>query len=78
LKKIPESFEKHYSVLLNYNTRSASKNTFYLSKVRTTDFGIFNIRYQGSKIWNSLEEKIKTNNLSGFKINIKKNFIKNY
>ena len=70
-------FFKPLSDIHKYNTRSASKNTFYPPKART-NFGIFNIRYQGTKIWNSLEEKIKNYNLSGFKVNIKNNFINNY
>ena len=43
----------------NYNTRSVS-NTFYtLPKVRT-NFGIFNIRFKGLKVWNSISENLKT------------------
>jgi hypothetical protein len=37
----------------SYNMRLASKESYSLPKTRT-NFGIFNIRYQGPKIWNSL------------------------
>ena len=56
-KKLPSAFN-HYFTTVNeihaYNTRLASK----LPKTRT-NFGIFNIRYQGLKIWNSLDESDK-------------------
>ena len=42
-----------------YNTRLACKETYYLPKPRP-NYGIFNIRFQGPKIWNSIEENVKT------------------
>ena len=52
----------HYFTTVNeihaYNTRLASKQSYSLPKTRT-NFGIFNIRYQGPKIWNSLDESDK-------------------
>ena len=57
-KKLPSAFN-HYFTTVNeihaYNTRLASKQSYSLPKTRT-NFGIFNIRYQGPKIWNSLDE----------------------
>ena len=44
--------------ILVYNTRLASKKSYSLPKTRT-NFIIFNIRYQGPKIWNSLDESDK-------------------
>ena len=38
-----------------YNTRLASKDSYYISKVRT-NYGKFNIRFVGAKVWNSIQE----------------------
>ena len=52
----------HYFTTVNeihaYNTRLASKQSYSLPKTKT-NFGISNSRYQGSKIWNSLDESDK-------------------
>ena len=60
-QKLPSAFN-HYFTAVNethaYNTRLASKQSYSLPKTRT-NFGIFNIRYQGPKIWNSLDETDK-------------------
>ena len=50
----------------NYNTRSAAKQSFYLPKART-NYGLFNIRFRGPKIWNSISEEIKLFSLRKFK-----------
>jgi hypothetical protein len=42
----------------SYNTRSAAKQSYYIPKIRT-NYGLFNIRFQGTKVWNSIEENIK-------------------
>ncbi len=39
--------------LHDYNTRFSLNQTFAIPKVRT-NYGIFNIRYQGAKVWNSI------------------------
>ena len=60
-QKLPSAFN-HYFTAVNethaYNTRLASKQSYSFPKSRT-NFGIFNIRYQGPKIWNSLDESDK-------------------
>ena len=43
----------------SHNTRLASKLSFSLPKTRT-NYGIFNIPFQGANIWNSLNDAIKT------------------
>ena len=43
-----------------FNTRLASKQSYYLPKVRT-NFGIFNIRFQGPTVWNSVDENVLLN-----------------
>ena len=35
-----------------YNTRSAANQSYYLPRART-NYGLFNIRFQGPKVWNS-------------------------
>ena len=42
----------------NYNTRLAAKQSYYLPFVRT-NYGKFNIRFQGPSIWNSIDDHIK-------------------
>ena len=39
----------------NYNTRFAAKQSYYLHFVRT-NYGKFNIRFQGPSIWNSIDD----------------------
>ena len=51
----------------SYNTRNASKLSYYLPKVRT-NYGKFNIRFQGPMIWNSIDEDFKSSSLSLFKL----------
>jgi hypothetical protein len=61
----------------NYNTRLASKSSYSIPKTRT-NYGIFNLRYQGAKVWNSLDETKKALSLSSLKKNLKANFINDY
>ena len=42
-----------------YQTRLASKISYYLPKVRT-NYGKFTIRFFGAKVWNSIEESLKS------------------
>ena len=51
----------------NYNTRSASNMFYTLLKVGT-NYGIFNIRFKGPKVWNSISENLKTLWLLYFKL----------
>ena len=60
------SFFTKITQIHSYNTRLAVKQSFYLSKART-DYGIFNIRFQGPSVWNSIDEDIKSSSLSLFK-----------
>ena len=55
----------------------AAKQSYYLSKERT-NYGIFNIRFQGPSVWNSIDEDIKSSPLSLFKKKMKQQFIKDY
>ena len=49
-----------------YNTRLASKDSYYISKVRT-NYGKFNIRFVGAKVWNSIQEDFKSKSRKQFK-----------
>ena len=53
------------------------KQSYYLPKTRT-NYGIFNIRFQGVKIYNSLEENVKSLSFSQFKKRIKIEMIQKY
>ena len=63
-KQLPSSFDNFFTLLSArhpYNTRIASRNNYYLPKART-NYGIFNIRFTGAKVWNLIE--ISDKNLS--------------
>ena len=47
------------SFLHDHNTRTASRNTYYIDHTRT-NYGRSSLRFQGPKAWNSIEEKFKT------------------
>ena len=77
---LPSCFSSLFTQLntIHYhNTRLAKKESYYLPKVRT-NYGIFNIRYQGPKTWNSLPEDLKSLKLNYFKDMVKKSFINEY
>ena len=61
----------------SYNTRHASKSSYYLPKIRT-NYGKFNIRFQGPMIWNSTDEDFKCSSLSSFKSNLKEHLTNKY
>ena len=59
---LPSAFDSFFTAINrrhNYSTRLASKSTFAFLKIRT-NYGKFNIRYFGPKIWNEIEEQLKT------------------
>ena len=58
---LPISFHSFFTRVTNihnYNTRLAAKQSYYLPFVRT-NYGKFNIRFQGPSIWNSIDNDIK-------------------
>jgi hypothetical protein len=61
----------------NYNTRLASKIYYFLDTVRT-NYGLFNIRFQGAKIWNSIDNTIKLLSAYQFKKKILEIFFLKY
>ena len=61
----------------DYCTRLTSKFTFHLPKIRT-NFGKFNIRYFGPKVWNDIEDSLKSFSFSRFKRQLKESYLKLY
>ena len=71
--KLPQTFDKYFILVdqrHNYNTRHASRSSYLLPKIRT-NYGKFNIRFVGAKVWNLIDEDIKNFSLSKFKDHFK-------
>ena len=77
LPKIFQDFFIPVNQVHSYNTRLACKKAYYLPNPRT-NYGIFNIRFQGTKIWNDIQDDLKNLSLNRFKSEIKKGFFENY
>ena len=78
--KIPNAFNSFFTFVRqrhNYNTCLASKSTFMLPKVRT-NYGKFNIRFFGPKVWNDIEEPLKTLGFQTFKQKLKLYLLNKY
>ena len=66
--KLPGNFHDMFTLVNRkhqYRTRLASKSSYYLPKSRT-NYDKFSIRFQGPKIWNSIDESVKTLNKHSF------------
>ena len=77
---LPSYFDAFFTEKGNvhsYNTRAAANESYYLPRART-NYGLFNIRFQGPKVWNSLAKNIKLSSLKGFKDNLKKELLSEY
>ena len=84
-------YKFHYQLLLSvfdtffnpvwnihsYNTRMSSRMTYAIPKART-NYGIFNIRFQGAKVWNDISDDIKLLSLKSFKKKLKSIFMAKY
>ena len=78
--KLPPFFSDFFTLanqIHNYNTRLASKKSYFLDKVRT-NYGLFNTRSQGAKIWNSTDNNIKLLSAYQFKKKILEIFFLKY
>jgi hypothetical protein len=60
-----------------HNTRFSLNQTVFTPKVRT-NYGMFNIRFQGTKIWNSIAENPKSLPLRKFKKKNKEKILEKY
>ena len=57
---LPSSFEIFFQTVASvhqYNTRFASKSTYYINTIKT-NYGKFNFRFAAVKGWNHLDENI--------------------
>jgi len=61
----------------NVRTCFATRSSFYLPKIRT-NYGKFNIRYNGPKLWNELDENFKSLSSNAFKKDLTSYFIDLY
>ena len=48
-----------------YNLRSTTNQSYYMPKART-NYGLFNIRFQGPKVWDSFGKNVKLYSLKKF------------
>ena len=71
------NFFMHVNQLHNYNTRLASKNTYCIPSIRT-NYVKFSLRFQGPKIWNNLEDSLKSLTRIAFKHKLKIKLINEY
>ena len=60
-----------------YNTRLASKKSFYIPKIRP-NYGKFSIRFNGAKIWNSIQDDFKLKGRNVFKRRLKESILNEY
>ena len=77
---LPVSFKSFFRMISekhSYNTRLASKSSYSLPKART-NYGKFNIKYSGAKIWNTIDESIKKLNRKNFQVKLKDHLLSNY
>ena len=59
---LPPAFELYFTPVENvnnYNTRSLATQTYYLPKIRT-NYGKFNVRFQGPIVWNAIGFHVKS------------------
>ena len=77
---LPSSFENFFKTVASihsYNTRLASKSTYYLNIIKT-NYGKFNFRLAAVKVWNNLDESIKHLPLKSFKNKVMSNILQSY
>ena len=77
---LPNAFDSFFTTtnsMHDYSTRLALKSTFHLPKIRT-NFGKFSIRYFGSKVWNGIEDSLKSLTFFRFKRQLKESYLKLY
>jgi hypothetical protein len=77
LPKAYDDFFQTISSMHQYNTRLASRSSYYVNAVRT-NYGKFNIRFSAVTIWNKLDENIKKLPLKSFKAKVKQSLLQSY
>ena len=76
-KLLPVVFDNYFistSKVHNYNTRLSSQLVCSLPGVRA-NYRKFNIKFSGSKVWNSLSSDLKLLSIGSFKAKVKSNLI---
>jgi len=77
---LPMVFDNYFTCISpkhNYNTRLASKSTYYIDQVRT-NYGKFNLHFSCPSICNNLDEEIKSLSPRLFKQTLTKQFLSSY
>jgi hypothetical protein len=67
----------HVENVHNYNTRSLATQSYYLPKIRT-NYGRFNVRFQGPIVWNAIDFHVESLSFKKLKKYIKQDFISKY
>jgi len=78
---LPKAFDNYFrsvSTIHQYNTRLASRSSYYAEPRIRTNFGRFSFKYNGPILWNTLNEKLKNLSLNQFKSNLKTNILNSY
>lgn len=79
-KKLPSVFNNYFRAINdvhNYNTRLSANQSFSVPYART-NYGIFNIRFVGAKVWNTIDPAFKTFSINTFKARLKESYISKY
>ena len=77
---LPSSFENFFQTVASihsYNTRLASKSTYYINTIKT-NYGKVSFRFAAVKVWNHLDDSIKHLPLKTFKNKVKFNILQSY
>ena len=77
---LPSSFANFFQTaasMHSYNTRLASKLTYYINIIKT-NYGKLNICFAAVKVWNGLDESIKHLPLKTFKNEVRLNILQSY
>ena len=77
LPSVFDDFFRSASDVHDFNTRFSTSQIFGIPKART-NYGIFNIRFHETKVWNSIADDVKYLSIKRFKKKIKEDMIENY
>ena len=66
-----------FNEIFVFSPNQLSKMTYVIPKVRT-NYGTFNIRFQGAKVWNDISDDLKLLPLKMFKKNLKLILVEKY
>ena len=78
--KLPNSFKSFFNSIEqrhSHNTRLASKSSYTLPSART-NYGKFNIKFVGVKIWNEIDESLKKLSKEKFKEKLTDHLLNSY